>query len=101
MLPTIGIPLQHDLLWRILWIEVGVSKKCISHSYRQSRVGLFDEMLTQASCRSSVRKTAAINTRRRRRDKLPAPVVTAVTRRLRSSGDFVINPHIIQSFDVH
>ncbi len=93
VLPFAGVPLEHDLLRRIGWIEIHVSKQRVSAADAQAGVSALKKVLAQSGRRAHRRLFAAENGVFRPADEVPMAVDAAVAGRLRPGGDGVIDPH--------
>src|SRR5712692_3798096 len=79
MLPSVRLPLKHDLLGWFGRIQVKVAKELVAFADEQSGFGVFKILLAQAWGRAHHRFVAAENGMLRLRDEVPFPVRISIT----------------------
>src|SRR6516162_10432409 len=78
MLPRACIPLQHDFFGRLGRIQIDVAEKLVAIADMESRLSVFEKLLTQPIRGAHHRFVATVNRMLGLRDKIPLTISTAI-----------------------
>src|SRR5207247_2345458 len=94
MAPCVGVPLQHDLLGRILRIEIDVSEELIAGADAKAGLSVNEHVLPESGRRELDRFGAAVYGMRRLADEVPRQIYAAAGLRPGPRGQTIFDPHI-------